>query len=440
MITCPNCGQPFRAILEQVLDVGVDPSAKERLLGGRANAISCPQCGYRGMVSIPLMYHDPAKQLAIVFVPMELNLDTPTREKLIGDMTAAVMRTLPEDAPKGYLLQPAMALTYQGLLDQVLEADGITREMIEAETRKLELVEQLSRASREEAEQLLVEHAHLLDRTFIELLTAAAQAASQANQSREALRLFNIQKKLMETTDAGREMQRQQQALMEASQELQSLGESLTREAFVDLLINAIDESYKLDALVTLARGLLDYTTFQVLTNRIEQEPDSGLREKLVALRERLLALAAEYERQSKQIIEQAVSTLRMLLQAPDLQTAIMNNLNRIDQTFLTVLQANLDEARRTGNVEASSRLDAIRNAVRQIVEAAAPPEIQFINALLSVETEQESLEILHQRREELTPELLAIMDDLVGQLREAGNDRVAERVALLLEEAHSLV
>jgi len=76
-MSCPSCRQPFGAILEQILDVGIDPSAKERLLSGRINLITCPFCGYRGMVGTPLMYHDPAKKLAIVYVPMELNLDPP---------------------------------------------------------------------------------------------------------------------------------------------------------------------------------------------------------------------------------------------------------------------------------------------------------------------------------------------------------------------------
>src|SRR5512139_4048578 len=40
-ITCPSCSRPFGAILEQLLDVGRDPTAKERLLSGRVNLITC---------------------------------------------------------------------------------------------------------------------------------------------------------------------------------------------------------------------------------------------------------------------------------------------------------------------------------------------------------------------------------------------------------------
>src|SRR5687767_5532912 len=137
-INCPSCRQPFSALLEQLIDVGLDPTAKERLLSGRVNLVTCPHCGYRGMVGTPLVYHDPDKKLAIIYVPMELNLQQTERERLIGDFTNALMRSLPEEAPKGYLLQPRTALTLQGLTEQVLEADGITPEMLDQERRKVE--------------------------------------------------------------------------------------------------------------------------------------------------------------------------------------------------------------------------------------------------------------------------------------------------------------
>src|SRR5574341_755902 len=177
-INCPVCGQPFSAILERIVDAGIDPTAKERLLSGRVNLVTCPHCGYRGMVGTPMMYHDPAKKLAIVYVPMELNVQQTDREKLIGELTNAVIRSLPEEAPKGYLLQPRTALTLQGLIDQVLEADGITPEMIDQERRKIELIGKLAEADEATLETLLAENQSLFDLTFLELLTAASQAAS----------------------------------------------------------------------------------------------------------------------------------------------------------------------------------------------------------------------------------------------------------------------
>jgi hypothetical protein len=359
---------------------------------------------------------------------------------LIGEMTQAVMRAMPEDAPKGYLLQPQTALSLQGMVDQVLEADGITREMVDKERKKLQIINELATVSQEEADQLLEENADLIDMTFLELLSMTAQAASQQGQSREALRLLNLRSHLMETTEAGQELKQQEDALREASLELQELGDNLTRESFVDLLVKSADNPAKINAFGMVAQGLLDYQTFQVLAERIDATEDPEKQEQLKDVRETLLAIAAEYEKQSREVVERAVDTLRAIISAPDIQTAITNNLERIDQTFLQVLQANLDEARKAGNIEVSSRLKEIRDEVLAMVQAAAPPEIQFINDLLSAETEDESLAILQDRQDMLNEDMLVVMEDLSGQLRQAGNEEAAQRLDMLRAEAASIV
>lgn len=438
-ITCPSCGQPFPAILEQVLDTGIDPTVKERLLSGRVNLVACPQCGYQGMINTPLLYHDPSKQIAMVYMPMELNLPHEQRERMIGEMTNAVMRAMPEDAPRGYLLQPGTALTMQGLVDHILEADGITREMIDAERRKVDLLDELASASADETDRLLEENAELIDMSFLQLLTAAAQGATQQGENRTALRLLNLRGRLMESTDAGRQLKAQEEALAEASQELQALGEEISREQFVDLLVKAAPDETKVLALGSLGRMLLDYSTFELLSERIEQATGEE-RDQLVKAREQLLTIAAEYEKESRAIVERAVDTLRTLMQAPDIRSALEANLHRIDETFLMVLQTNLEESRRSGNVEASSRLNAIYEEVMGLIQASAPPEVKLINDLLSAEGDDEAIRILDERSEQLTPELLDVMAELVDQLRAAGNEAVAERLEMLQNEAARFV
>jgi hypothetical protein len=439
-ISCPACRQQFNAFLERILDIGRDPTAKERLLSGRVNLITCPHCGYQGVIATPLFYHDPSKPLAIVYVPMELGLPQAEREKLIGDMTNAVMRSLPEDAPKGYLLQPKSALTLQGMVELVLEADGITQEVLQAQRRKVDLIDQLAQAGEKERAQLLAENQDLLDMDFLDLLTIAAQSASQSGDSRTALRLLNVRSYLMETTEAGQQRKAQEAAAAEAIQELRALGENVSREAFVDLLIRASDNPTKINTLATLARPLLDYSTFQMITERIEQAQTDEEKQRLIFLRERLLELAAEFEKQSRALIQRATDTLRMLLQASDIQGAIRANIDRIDELFLQVLQANLEEARRVGNVEASSRLRQIRDEVMNLIQSAAPPEVRLVNDLLSAGSEAESLKMLQERRSEITPQLLEIMGDLVEQLYRTKNDEMAKRLETLKNKASALV
>jgi hypothetical protein len=252
--------------------------------------------------------------------------------------------------------------------------------------------------------------------------------------------LLNIRQRLMETTEAGQEMLEEQQALIEASEEIQALGEGITREQFVDLIANAVYTPKKVEALAALGRVFLDYTTFQMLTDRIDDAASEEEAEALTEAREKLLAISAEYEKQSRAIIEQTVNTLRTILQAPDIRAAIRANLDRIDQTFLTVLQANLEESRRSGNVEVSRRLQQIRDEVLLLLEQAAPPEVRLLNQLLAVETDEAAIAVLAENSDRVTEELLAVMEDLAQQLRSAGNEESARRLDVILAEAQAMV
>jgi hypothetical protein len=218
------------------------------------------------------------------------------------------------------------------------------------------------------------------------------------------------------------------------------LGENLTREGFVELLVQAADYPAKVDALATLGRGILDYTTFQLITDRVKVIDNPEEKELLEQMRDRVLEISAEFERQSRAVVERATDTLRSLLQAPDIPAAIQANLDRIDDAFLQVLQANLDEARRSGNVDASSKLREIRDEVLRLIQASAPPEIQLINELLSLESDQESRELLHSRQADVNEELVHIMGDLSTQLRQVGNDEAADRLDQLRVEAEQMI
>jgi hypothetical protein len=437
-ITCPNCRQPFSALLEQVIDVSRDPESKQRLLSGRVNQIVCPNCGFNGTASTPILYHDHSKELLIAFVPMELGVGQMEQERLIGSLTNSVMNSLPAEERKGYLLQPKMSLTMQGLIDQVLEADGITKEVIEEQQRKANLVTQLAQASPEEQDRLLAENADLIDEVFFELLNVLAAATTQQGRSRDSLRLLNLRTRLLDITEVGQEIKAREQAVAEATRELQSLGEQITRDAFVDLLVNAAGNLPKVEALGMMAGPLLDYTTFQMITDQANAA-DGEQREQIVEVRETLLAVSAALEQRQRAIVEQAAQTLTSIMQAPNVRTAIQQHANRIDNTFMAVLQANLEEATRTGNIPASGKLREIRDEVLALVQASAPPEVRLINDLLSIEDEAEALDALHQRQGELNPELPALMQDLAGQLREAGNEAAAVRLEVLGAEAARL-
>jgi hypothetical protein len=206
------------------------------------------------------------------------------------------------------------------------------------------------------------------------------------------------------------------------------------------LLVQSAERPEKVDALAALGRTLLDYTTFQILTQHIDAAVNADEKSLLTAVRERLLAINAEYEQQARAMIQRAADTLQSLLMAPDIPSTIQANLNRIDDTFLQVLQVNLEEARKADNADISNRLKIIRDEVLKLIQSSAPPEIQFINELLSLESEEESIGLLHSRGSEVNEELIHVMGDLAQQLRDGGNPVAAQRLELLRDESLQLI
>ena len=64
VVTCPACSQRFTVEVHRIIDVGQNPQHKGQFLGGQLNQAVCPQCGNGGMLALPLLYHDPGKELA----------------------------------------------------------------------------------------------------------------------------------------------------------------------------------------------------------------------------------------------------------------------------------------------------------------------------------------------------------------------------------------
>ena len=86
-VTCPSCQNRFVSPVLTTIDVGQRPEAKTLFLSGQLNVAVCPQCGHAGVLSTPLVYHDPDKELLFTYLPSELGVPEDERQRLIGDLT-----------------------------------------------------------------------------------------------------------------------------------------------------------------------------------------------------------------------------------------------------------------------------------------------------------------------------------------------------------------
>lgn len=431
-IRCPQCGQPFSAVLEQIIDVGRDPQAKVRLLTGRANAVACPYCGARFAVKTPLMYHDPAKELLIAFVPMELNLPNQEQERVIGDMQRRLMDSLPPEQRRGYLFTPRRALTLQGLLDQVLEADGITAEVRQQQQAKMQLIQTLVNTPEDQLPALVQAHDAEIDDEFFQLLVASIQVMAQQGQTELAQKMTALNERLVALSSTGREIvaeaQRQDEATRWASDALKALGASMTREQLADLVLSVHEDEYKVEALAALAWPAMDYSFFAAFTERLERRPALE-QERLAQLREKLLEMTAYMEQQNRAVIQRAVNTLNAIMAANDVDAALREHLDEIDDMFMSVLTANLRRAEQQADLMRSAKLRQIYERVMALIQEGAPPEVQFLNALMNAPDSAAAEAVIRERSDGLNAAVIDLMDALIDDLKAQGHSEPADRL-----------
>ena len=433
-VSCPNCRMPVTVALEQLFDLAQDPGAKQRFIGGRFNLIQCPNCRYQGQVATLLLYHDPDKELLLHFAPMELGLPQAEQEKIIGRLMNEVINKLPQEKRKGYLLNPKAAFTLQGMIERVLEGEGVTREMLDAQKAKTQLVQTFLATPDEQLPELVKQHDADIDAVFFQLLNASAEATAAGGSQAGAQRLLSLQARLLELSSFGAQARRRQQSIEAAVRELQALGDRLTPDKLLELVMKTDDED-KLAAYVSYVRPAMDYAFFEALTRRLDRAKDKE-KDRLTKLRETLLQLTQEVDQSTQAQMSEAAALLRALLEAPDPSRAVRDNLPQIDDVFLAVLNMNIEAAQRAGRQDMLQRLSQINEAITRLVQEAAPPEVRFINELLALESDEAAEAALKGRAAEINQELVDTMSYIGESLRRNRQTPLADRVDKLRDIA----
>ena len=431
-VSCPNCRQPVVAEINQLFDVNADPSAKSRLLSGSYNLVQCQYCGYQGNLASPIVYHDPEKELLLTFVPAELGLPRNDQERLIGSMINQVINKLPQEKRKGYLLNPQSTLTMQGLVERVLEADGITREMIQAQQQRMNLLQRLASVSDESVRAEIVRQEEaLVDAEFFNLLNRLIEVSMMGGDRESAQQLTELQQSLLPLTSYGRELQAQSQEVEAAIKDLQAAGKELTREKLLELILNAPNET-RLSALVSLARPGMDYQFFQLLSERIDRaRPDA--RKRLVDLRTSLLEMTQEIDRQLEEHRQQMRQLIEQILKSSDISAAMSQALSVVDEIFIQELQQMVDEARKQGDLERSSKLQQMVGVLQQ---ASSPPELGLVEEYLDAPDEKARQVFLEANDEAITPEFMDLLTNISNQVQASEDKEFSVHVAAASRQA----
>ncbi|HLF24825.1 MAG TPA: CpXC domain-containing protein [Anaerolineae bacterium] len=434
-VRCPFCGSPITVQVQRVIDAHEQPELKARLLSGRLNVFTCPTCHNTGALAAPFIYHDADKELALIFLPLESGLNNTDQQKIIGQLTQAVMNSVPPEKRKAYLLQPQQFFKLQSLVEEVLRADGVTPEMMQAQQARLDLLQRLVDTRDAAAfEAIVKENDATIDAAFLQLVTAALAAAQADNQPEEFARLSTVRNRLFELTTLGQRARAQSAAV-------NAFAANPTRENLLEQITQAADSTTR-EALLAVGRPLLDYPFFQQLTGKLDAAKAAGNTaeaERFTELRKEILALRDKIDAQAQLAMEQRATILRELLMSENLEEAARARANALDELFFNILSSEMQAAQQANDAKTYERLRQVGNVALQVIQQMQPPEIQFLSALLAAQYPDQTRMLLERNRQALVPEFVDWLEGIVAELREEGREESADHLMQVIAQAREL-
>lgn len=434
-ISCPQCKQPVVADITRLFDARENPQAKQILLAGAYNLIECPNCGYRGQAPTPIVYHDPEKELLLTFFPPELHAPVNQQEQMIGPLIKRVMDNLPMEERKAYLFKPETMLTRQRLVERILEEDGITPEMLQAQQERLNFLQRLASTSPDARSEVIKQEENLVDEQLLLILQRLIQSASMSGEKESAEVLAELQQEILENTAYGQEILQQVRDQQEAITALEEAGKKgLTRDHLLDLLIDSAENEVKLATLVSMARGGLDYGFFQLLTERI-QKASGAKQSQLIGLRDKLLEMTHEIDEAIKEQEELAGQLLDEILEQEDIEQATLEALPAMNELVLEVLRARIGKARKADDQEMLKKLQKVTSAIQKV--SAPGANIELIEELIRAESPDAVNAVLEENADEINDEFMQFMMNLLNQTQQqTGQEATAQKLHEVYRQA----
>ncbi len=430
-IACPNCGTPYTVPIFTIVDLGANPELRQPLLGGQINLALCPNCGMGGPLSAPLMVHDPEHNFLGVFMPAEGGLDDIQRQRIIGELTQTLMRKLPSDARRGYMLQPRQFADWNRLMEVLWGFEGVTPEMLRRQRDQSAALQRLmALADDPKALDIALERDKaLIDRQFFALLDrllVMTRAQTPDNP------LVKLRARLLESTPAGAEVAQREEKLRGL---LNKITAQTTREDILETLVTAWlgeDGPDLVGAVAMVAAPLLDYQFLVLLTERIDATEDPAAKEKLGELREFVTDVQEQQRANQQAVVQQSQAVLQEVLQATDPKARLRELAEYVDEMFLSVLAGNIQQAEKNGASAAASRLRAIYEAAMEVVAEGMPDDLRLLNDLLSAPDKAAMRKLLKENKQLLTKDFLDSISALEEEMRGAGRAEMADRLKSL--------
>ena len=147
---------------------------------------------------------------------------------------------------------------------------------------------------------------------------------------------------------------------------------------------------------------------------------------RLIELRDKLLELTREIDRQMEKRRIAARQQLDEILKAPDVTEALQQNLQTVDDYFLQELNQAMQSARQSGDLEKIGKLQKIVELLQSL--SAPPPEVAFIGELVEAESDENRRALLENNKDR-SRRFMSALANIVAQVEDSDDKELAERM-----------
>jgi len=357
------------------------------------------------------------------------------KETALAPLLKQVIDNLEPQDRKGYLFQPQAMLTMNNLVKNVLSADGITDEMIQAQQEKMKLLDTLFNQDGEQLKKTVIENNENIDREFFAIFADIAQRIISSRDEKSIEKIKTVQDVLMAETDIGKEILSETREIQAATQSLEALGENLTRGSLLELVISAPNLE-RVKAFAGLVRPAMDYEFFQNFTERIEAAGESD-RKDLVEKRNLMLKVTQEIDEQLQQKVSEATETIDRIIDNKSIEEGLMKNIGLVDQLFVQALSGEINQAEESKNEERKEKLIELFQIIQ---EMSTPPELKKVEELVALSDDSSKLETaLDEIDPELSEKIIGYLTSIISNYEEQAVNEEAENLDQLNETLASL-
>ncbi len=437
-IKCPHCSKPTAVHIEQIFDYNVNPSALNVLFDDTINAIHCNNCGFYGKIAVPIVYHDPDKELLLTFVPSELGLPRDDQEKIIGNLIKVIIESLPSEKRKGYLLNPQSFFTYESLIEKLNQTYNIITENNEENKQKLDIIRRVIEAeSFEQLDEIIKEENDHIDEQFFIQLSQLIDNISDNDSSQEAVQfLENKYQRLFSNTETGKRLLQGLQEINEVRKLLEEAGEYITREILLSIVLALSDSDNKIKYLVSNTRPLMDYTFFQLLTERIA-EAKSSEQKKLIELRSKLLSETEKIDKEIETLRIQAKEHFDKMIQSPDIESVVIENLPLINNFFIERVSYELNEAIQKGDQKKEEKIKKMQAIINKLV---VPSKAQLFMGLINQPDEKTVKDYITNNHIIVDNKFINDLETIKNSIAENTSKEMIEHINMVINAAKSMV